>query len=413
VTAALARPLPGTLLAVLLGWAAFLPIGGKYTAYVGCAAAALWTLSRDGRLRALLDDPGFRAAAAFHAFTVLSVLWSSGQPGDIAAQVGLYSLLPMAPLIALACPADLAGRAVRQFAIAAAVIGSAVVLHRAGVLPTGILWHSTVEAEGNQRIVTSLVLALGAAVALSEALRAEAWRGASLGWSAAMVLAVAGLALQDRRTGMVALPVLLAVIGLVRERRWSRRIVAVATVAALSLAAWAFSPVVRDRIDEGLHEIRTYQSTDAAATSWGMRLRLAEHTWDMVRERPLAGHGVGSWQVQWRERVQPGLQISIHTTPHNEYLLVAAQLGAVGLLLLGGLLATQVVRSAWAGDAGLAALAAWTAIAWTGLFNVVLRDAKFALPLLLVAALAGAAHRAPMPAGRERRSPRPALDAVS
>jgi hypothetical protein len=34
---------------------------------------------------------------------------------------------------------------------------------------------------------------------------------------------------------------------------------------------------------------------------------------------------------------------------------------------------------------------AWTALAWVGLFNAALRDAKFALPLLLLAAL-GSAH---------------------
>jgi hypothetical protein len=48
---------------------------------------------------------------------------------------------------------------------------------------------------------------------------------------------------------------------------------------------------------------------------------------------------------------------------------------------------------------------AWSAIAWTGLFNVVLRDAKFALPLLLVAGLAGAVQRgSDKPAAASRRS---------
>jgi hypothetical protein len=384
------------LLALACACTAFLPIGGKYLGYVGCGLAAMALLQRAGALPQLLRQPGFQAVAAFYGFTLLSVLWSSGSLRDIAGQLGLYSLLLLVPVIALGCPADFARRALRYFALAAAVVGAAVGLDRLGLLPGQLLWHSTVHAEGNQRIVTSLVLALGAAIALVEALRGSTPR-ARWGWIAAASLAVLGLAMQDRRTGMVALPVLLAVLGLAHQRRRhpGRALALLALVAGLSLAAWQWAPGVRGRLNEGVQEMLSYQSSDAAATSWGMRLRLAEHTLDMARAAPVAGNGVGSWLVEWRRRVQPGLVISIHTTPHNEYLLVLSQLGAIGIALLAWLLIGHLRRAWQAGDAGLAALVAWTAIAWTGLFNVVLRDAKFALPLLLVAGLAGAVHREP------------------
>ena len=399
-----ATPLPSApgsvraaVLATACAWAAFLPLGGKYTAYVGCGLAALLALWRAGALGQLWQQGGFRAAAAFYGFALVSALWSTGSTRDIAGQLGLYSLLLLAPVIALGCPPGFARQALRQFAIAAALIGAAVALAHWALLPDSVLWHSTVNAEGNQRIVTSLVLALGAAMAVVEALRSPGWTRERWAWTGAAALAVLGLALQDRRTGMVALPVLLAVLGLARQRRrhWGRALGLLALVAGLSLAAWQWAPGVRGRIDDGRRELRTYQSTDAADTSWGMRLRLAEHTLDMARAAPIAGNGIGSWLVEWRRRVQPGLLISIHTTPHNEYLLVLSQLGAIGIALLAWLLGSQLRRAWQAGDAGLAALAAWTAIAWTGLFNVVLRDAKFALPLLLLAALAGAAQREP------------------
>ena len=382
------------LLALACACTAFLPIGGKYVGYVGCGLVALLALQRAGALPQLPRQPGFQAAAAFYGFTLLSALWSSGRPRDIAGQLGLYALLLLTPVIALGCTPAFARRVLRYFAVAAAVVGTAVALDRHGLLPGQWLWHSTVNAEGNQRIVTSLVLALGAAIALVEALRARAPRERWL-WAAAAMLAVLGLALQDRRTGMVALPVLLAALGLAHQgrRHPGRALVLLALVAGLSLAAWQWAPGVRGRINEGVQEMLTYQSSDAAATSWGMRLRLAEHTLDMARTAPIAGNGVGSWLEEWRRRVQPGLVISIHTTPHNEYLLVLSQLGAIGIALLGWLLLGHLRRAWQAGDAGLAALVAWAAIAWTGLFNVVLRDAKFALPLLLVAGLAGAVQR--------------------
>jgi hypothetical protein len=394
---------PPALLAVACAWAAFLPIGGKYAAYMACALAALLALWRTGALGRLWQQPGFQAGVAFYGFALLSVAWSTGGAREIAGQLGLYSLLLLAPVIALGTPPDFARRVLRHFAVAAALVGLAVALSHGSLLPDSLLWHSTVHAEGNQRIVTSLVLALGATMAVVELLRCEAWTAERWAWLAAAALALLGLALQDRRTGMVALPVLLAALGLARQGRqhWARAALLVAVVAGLSIAAWQWAPGVRHRIGEGLREIRTYQSSDTADTSWGMRLRLAEHTLDMARAAPLAGNGIGSWLVEWRRRVQPGLIISIHTTPHNEYLLVLSQLGAIGLALLAWVLGSQWWHGWRAGDAGLATVVAWTAIAWTGLFNVVLRDAKFALPLLLIAALAAAAQRhTPPPGGR-------------
>lgn len=381
----------GPILAGACAWATFMPVGAKYLALLGLAASAAVALSRRRQWPTLWQDSGFRAALAFWLLGLASVAWSAATPVLVVSQLWLYGMLLLPPLIAAACPPQLASAALRQFGIAAAVFGSAGALGHLGWLPApdSLLWHSTVNAEGNQRIVNSLVLALGLCIALWHALQATAGVGRAA-WLVAAALALAGLALQDRRTGMVALPVLLAVLGLARQRSALRRGLVVAVVAGLSLAAWQYSPTVRQRLDEGLRELQTYRSSDTADTSWGMRLRLAEHTLDMVRTAPLLGHGLGSWLGEWRQRVRPGLLISIHTTPHNEYLLVAAQLGATGSLLYLLLLATQLRRTWRAGPAGQAALLAWTAIAWTGLFNVVIRDSKFSLPMLIVAGLAGA-----------------------
>src|SRR6185369_92653 len=133
-------------------------VGGKYVGYLGCAAAALVWLLRERRLNQLLDDAGLRAVAAFWGFTLLSVLWSSGSWREIGPQLWLYGMLLLAPLISLGCPPALAAQVLRQFALAAAIIGGAVVAAHFGALPHSLLWHSTVEAIGNQRIVTSLVL---------------------------------------------------------------------------------------------------------------------------------------------------------------------------------------------------------------------------------------------------------------
>jgi O-antigen ligase len=167
---------------------------------------------------------------------------------------------------------------------------------------------------------------------------------------------------------------------------------ALAVVLAAALA-WQAADGVRARFAEGLKEVRQYAADDHVATSWGQRLRMWQLTGTMVTERPLAGHGVASWLGLWQQRVTPGTALAANTTPHNEYLLLAQQGGAVALALWLWLLLAGLRHALQAGAAGVPALMAWTALAWTGLFNAVLRDAKFALPLLLLAALAIATTR--------------------
>lgn len=390
---------PGTLASVLIAacaWACFLPIGVKYLAFLGCGLACAVVLTRQRRWAELRRRPDLVAALAFWGFGLLSMAWSSASLRMMVTQLWLYGMLLVSPLIALACPPALARLALRQFAIASALVGCASTLAHFQLLPAGWqVWSSSIEAEGNQRIVTSLMLALGAALAVLHALSVVSDRRRErAAWLIAAALSTVGLALQDRRTGMVALPVLLAVLGLARLRSTAQRLGVILGIAALCGLAWQASPVVRAHLSEGLNEMRSYQSSDSVETSWGMRLRLAERTLQMVHERPVAGHGIGSWISQWQARVPPGLKISIHTTPHNEYLLVASQLGLIGIALLLWLLLGNAWRGWATGAVGHAQLLVWTAIAWTGFFNVVLRDSKFALPLLLLAGLAGAVTRA-------------------
>ena len=384
------------LAAAALALACFMPLGSKYLAYLASGAFTLLALRRAGRLHALRQAPGVPATLALCALMATSLLWTPAPLPFALAQLGVFALVLLAAAIARACPPDFAQRVLCSFGVIAAAVGALSVIDHLATLPASLWLTSSIQADGNQRIVTSLLLALGAAISGVQALAATTRRPRLL-WAAAVLLALLGLASQDRRTGMVAVPVLLAVLLLARQRSLWRSVAALLGVVVLTLAAWQASPSVRARFDEGLREVQAYQSIDATKTSWGMRLRLTEHTLAMVREAPWLGHGMGSWRTVFVQRVEPGLLISTNTTPHNEYLLMTAQLGLAGLALWLWLLAAHL-RHAWrSGPAGFAALLAWTAVAWAGLFNVVLRDAKFALPLLLLAGFAGALAR-PAPA---------------
>ena len=384
---ATAAPAQGLLpwLLSAAAWTPYLPLGCQYFAYLLCGLLALRSLHRAGRLRAVAADPVFKAAALLWGWLALSSAWSSAPVSALASHLWTYSLMLWVTPIALACNAAAGRRALGHFVAASCLLALLVTLNAAGALPSGWTWRPFVDVSGNQRIAFSLQLALGAALALHLGLRQQdrrAW------WVAAAALCLVGLALQDRRTGMLAAPVLLAALSLAHLRRGWQRALLLLLIVAAAVAAWHWVPTVQQRFAEGLGELQAYHSDGDVSTSWGMRARMFEVTMRMAAEHPIAGHGVGSWVSQWRPRVAGSAALEINTTPHNEYLLLLVQGGLVAwaaALLLVLRAARGVVHR---GKAGVPALLLLTALCWAGLFNVVLRDAKFALPLLLLSALA-------------------------
>lgn len=383
------------LVAVSGAWACYLPLGSKYAVFLAATALGLIGLWRDGSGRTLWREATFGMSLMLWAWLLLSAAWSQAPGRDVLSHLFHYARLLAVPLIALACPPSIARLALGHFAAASAAVGALVVLDRLHLLPATVWWQSTLTAEGNQRIATSLLMALGAALALALAADPARLPRQRLTWLLAAVVATLGISMQDRRTGMVALPVLLAVLALMQQRRPWRRVVLVGGLALAGVLSWQVSDTVRSRFDEGWRELTSYRSEGPVATSWGMRVRMAQLTAGMVRDRPIAGHGVGSWQHEWLARsAGGGPLLEAQVTPHNEHLLIAAQGGIVALALWLALLVRAGLGAVRSGLAGLPALLVWVTVAWTGLFNVVIRDAKFALPLLLLAGLAAAAARA-------------------
>jgi O-antigen ligase len=268
--------------------------------------------------------------------------------------------------------------------------------------------------QGNQRIAYSLLLALGGALALQQAVDAGPGRTRVL-LVVAAPLCLAALAEQDRRSGMLTAPLLLAVLTLAQPRMRGRRLRALALIGVVMLAVGLGSTNVRQRFAEGVAELQAYRASGPVDTSWGMRMRMFEVTGRLVQERPLVGWGVGSWAMLWRERVHGEAILTGHTTPHNEYLLLAQQGGAVALLLAFALWLQALRGIRRRGAPALPALLVLAAITWAGAFNVVLRDAKFALALLALAMLSWAAARAGQTSGQRRKpsATAPGLDPPS
>jgi O-antigen ligase len=380
--------------AIATAWSSYSTLGVEYAVFAACLLAGLWHLHREGRWPILLKDLSLAPWAALWLLLLMSSAWTPAPAAAVVSHLWTYALVLLVPLAAACWTPEAARRALQHFVVASALVGAMNLAYKLGMLTSHPLWQRLVDAEGNQRIAISLLLALGGAMALNEAV--SHGRGKprlTLGWALTGALCIAGLAVQDRRSGMLVLPLLLGVLVFARQRSPGRRALLMATIVVFGVATWASSSSVRARFAEGIAELRAPVTAQTVSSSWGQRRYMLEITAGLVQERPLIGHGVGSWPTLWSQRTTPGTPLHAHTTPHNEYLMMATQVGAVGVLLLVLALAGSW-RQAWrAGPAGTAALLAWTLLATSSLFNAMLRDAKFALPLLTLAALGVAATR--------------------
>ena len=209
-------------------------------------------------------------------------------------------------------------------------------------------------------------MALTAGALLALVLLVHARRGSWQQWAcgAAAALMVANVVfVAYARSAYLALAVtsLVATLGIARQRA---RLAAVSALIVLMCGAIWLSPVISQRIERGLQEIRE-TNTSAVITPMGIRPVMWETAASIVRDAPLIGHGLGSFPEQYRTRVTQrytGWKATLTADPHNQYLLILAETGLLGLAAFAWFLFStlrQRVRGPF-GVTGIALLLAWS-----------------------------------------------------
>jgi O-antigen ligase len=157
------------------------------------------------------------------------------------------------------------------------------------------------------------------------------------------------------RTSLVVFAVLLVVFG--AQRRGWRGVAGVLVVGAvLAAAAWTFSPYLRSRVLSLIDEVQLYE-TQQTKTSSGYRLEFWKKSLGFIETAPVFGHGTGSTEEMFRRASAgaTGMSAVVTSNPHNQYLLIAIELGLVGVTLLiamwgaHGLLFRAASMPAWLG----------------------------------------------------------------
>lgn len=209
-------------------------------------------------------------------------------------------------------------------------------------------------------------MALTAGALLALVLLAHARRGSWQQWAcgAAAALMVANVVFVTyARSAYLALAVtsIVATLGIARRRA---RMAAISALIVLMCGAIWGSPLISQRFELGLQEIQE-SSSSAVITPMGIRPVMWETTASIVRDAPLIGHGLGSFPEQYRRAVTQrytGWKATLTADPHNQYLLILAETGLLGLAAFAWILFSalrQQVHGSF-GVVGIGLLLAWS-----------------------------------------------------
>ncbi len=204
------------------------------------------------------------------------------------------------------------------------------------------------------------------------------------------------------RSAYVALICVVLAWGL--SRLGWRRLPLVAGMLALVVAiAVDVSPTLRDRINQGVDEVRHYRIS-AEETSAGARMVFWKNALALASERPWLGYGTGSYAREYNARFENpalGWRGAPAADPHNQYLLITVENGLLGLAVFIAVLTTVFIATR--GTTVYQGVARGALLAWcvTSLFNSHFRTFPegHLIWLLVGAMLAGMGRNAPVAPG--------------
>lgn len=286
---------------------------------------------------------------------------------------------------------------VAGFLIAAVAQVVEIVGHRAGdasliwphpALPPGLpmrfsaWWNQP--AVGGAMLVGALGLNLPTMLGMFDGVkRRGAWRVlGAIGFAAAVmgIFATGTRGAMLAGMGLVAVALCAAVWKWWRARprgegaraphRTNARLAVIIAVAAIMPVLWLvqYSPIaaqVGSRVSKGYAEVREALTNANYASDTGTRILMARWAIEAFAEKPLQGHGAGSFKAIAERKIATDPRaagVRAHTQAHNTLLHVGATLGVVGAGLLIWIAVAAVLGGTRATDSARGSSSQWTQI---------------------------------------------------
>ena len=328
--------------AVAIGFT--VPVSTALDNYLLVTLLVCWLAS--GRWRdkyaAIRANPVALAALALFALLMLGLAWGQGPLDDGLLYLRKYNKLLLLPILVTVFtdPAD-RRRGLLALAVAIALTALLSLALAAGVLPAGGLITGMPEDPTvfKKHITQNIFVAFGFLL-FAQLGREAASRNLRLLWAVlAGAAAFDALLLVRGRSGYLVLAALVAL--LLHDRwRWKGLAAAVVVVLVAFAAAYQFSNGFRSRVSLAETEAREWRPDVATETSVGIRLEFYRNTLSIIQRHPVLGVGTSGFARAYADQVQGTAMLPTYN-PHNQFLLVTAQLGVVGLAFLSALFALQ------------------------------------------------------------------------
>jgi len=154
-------------------------------------------------------------------------------------------------------------------------------------------------------------------------------------WILAMlaVLAIINLFMVNNKTAYI---LMLALGGyfLISQWRWRGAGVFCLAVALLAVVTYVHpTSALHQRVVVAVQQFKQWQPEKADLSSVGQRLEFYRYSLKIVRNHPFFGVGVGGFAEAYAKQVKnPDMELT--DNPHDEYLLIAVQMGLIGLAAL-------------------------------------------------------------------------------
>lgn len=321
--------LHGALFALLF----FIPLSSslKSIALVVSIGLLLFLKLNQSSLRYILRQPWVWFIIALFSIVVISCLWSPAPWAEQAFVVEKYSKLLWLPLLMLgfteAKTRDIGLHVFIASMLVTALVAFAIELGWVhSILPSGSVFRN--------HIITGHMMSFACYLVGNFAIKNREKRWIYL--SLFVIFSYEVLFISQGRTGYVIYFVLMALLMLQLFKKW-HLLVAFGVLCLFGAFTYHYSSIMQERVDWIYKDVKGIQQGHKDS-SLGFRYQFQKFAYALFKESPVIGHGSGALTYYFDER-QPipawGKQLR---EPHNQYWLIAAEYGVVGMILYLGLL---------------------------------------------------------------------------
>lgn len=287
--------------------------------------------------QAIRQNPVALAALALFGAMIAGCFYGPAAAGEGVNYVGKYLDLLLIPvLIVLFREEKARSHALTGFMLAMGLTLLLSCLIQTGLFPGNALLQGEV---GNAfvfkwQLTQNIFMAFFAYLLAVKARHAKPSPARWLFALAAVLAACNVLFMMQGRTGYVVLAVLLLYFCF-SWLRWKGLTLALAAGLIVAVAGYAGVGSLKHRVAKVADEVTAWQQGEGSPTSSGQRLDYYANTVAIIRGNPVIGVGTGGFEQAYAEQARIRNSMTARSNnPHNQYLLIAAQLGVIGLALL-------------------------------------------------------------------------------